>query len=199
MDRKSNLTLFLFCLIALAISLAPFFSSICLAKNVTLGWDANPEPDLEGYIIYRNQGSPGPPYQFSSTLPEDDLSNPLVPVITMTGLKENTEYFVAVTAYDSEGNESYFSDQVCVEIAGSFIKNCTENISANSSSSQSGVSDGSGSGGCFINSTAGALNNATVLGVIFAFGALLLGVLSYQVRAKLTSMLIYFSGRTGRS
>jgi hypothetical protein len=154
MDRKSNSALFLFYLIALAVLLSPFFSSICLAKNVTLGWDANPEPDLEGYIIYRNQGSPGPPYQFSSTLPEDDLSNPLVPVVTLTGLKKNTEYFVAVTAYDSEGNESYFSDQVCVEIADSFIKDCTASINSYSSSSNSG----GGSRGCFINSAIGDLN-----------------------------------------
>ena len=147
MDRKSNSTLFLFCLVALAILLFPIFSSIGFAKTVTLGWDANPEPDLEGYVIYRNVGSPGPPYKFSSTLPEDDLSNPLTPVVTLTGLKENTEYFIALTAYDTEGNESYFSDEVCVEIIDSVIENCTVRLNASSSSSKSG---GGGGGGCFL-------------------------------------------------
>jgi len=174
MDRKSNFTLFLFCLIVLAILLFPIFSSICLAKKVTLGWDANPEPDLEGYIIYRNVGSPGPPYKFSSTLPEDDLSNPLIPVVTMTGLKENSEYFIAVTAYDSEGNESYFSDEVCVEIVGSFIKNCSASLSFNANTGNSGA--GGNSGACFIKSTAGDSNYvAVLLGVIFTVGFLVLG------------------------
>lgn len=173
MDRKSNFALFLFCLIALAILLSPFFSSISFAKNVTLGWDCNPEPDLEGYIIYRKEGSPGPPYQYSSTLPEDDLSNPLIPVVTLTGLKEATEYYVAVTAYDTEGNESYFSDQVCVEIVDSFIKNCTASLGVNNSSSTGGGSGGGG--GCFINSAAGDLNNAAWFGLVLSLGVLVLG------------------------
>ena len=178
MDRKSNFALFLFCLIVPAILLFPVFSSICLAKVVTLGWDANPEPDLEGYIIYRNVGSPGPPYKFSSTLPEDDLSNPLVPVVKLTGLKENTEYFIAVTAYDTEGNESYFSDEICVEIVDSVIENCSTSLSSGAISNSSTGSNGSGgnSGTCFINSTAGDLNNAALFGVIFAFGVLMLGI-----------------------
>jgi hypothetical protein len=169
MDRKSNFALFLFCLIVPAILLFPVFSSICLAKVVTLGWDANPEPDLEGYIIYRNVGSPGPPYKFSSTLPEDDLSNPLVPEVKLTGLKEETEYFVAVTAYDTEGNESYFSDEICVEIVDSIIENCSASLSSGATSNSNSGSSGSGgnSGTCFIDSTAGDLNYVALFGVIF--------------------------------
>lgn len=178
MDRKSNFALFLFCLIAPAILLFPIFSSICLAKTVTLGWDANPEPDLEGYIIYRNVGSRGPPYKFTSTLPEDDLSNPLFPAVKLTGLKKNTEYFIAVTAYDTEGNESYFSDEICVEIVDSIIENCSASLSSpaisNSNTGSSGV--GGNSGTCFINSTAGDLNFAALFGVIFVSGVLVLGV-----------------------
>ena len=177
MDRKSNFALFLFCLIIPAILLLPVFSSICFAKVVTLGWDANPEPDLEGYIIYRNVDSPGPPYKFSSTLPEDDLSNPLVPAVKLTGLQENTEYFVAVTAYDKEGNESYFSDEICVEIVDSVIENCSASLISNpiSNSNSGSKSSGGSSGTCFINSTAGDLNNAALFGMIFAFGVLVLG------------------------
>ena len=110
MDRKSNLALYKFYSISLAILLSSVFPSIGLAINVTLGWDANPEPDLKGYVIYCNQRYPGPPYRFSSTLPEDDLPNPLVPVVPLTRLKENTEYYVAVTAHNTEGKESYFSE-----------------------------------------------------------------------------------------
>ena len=181
MDRKSNFALFLFFLIVPAILLFPVVSSICLAKVVTLGWDANPEPDLEGYIIYRNVGSPGPPYKFSSTLPEDDLSNPLVPAVKLTGLQENTEYFVAVTAYDKEGNESYFSDEICVEIVDSVIESCSEGLSPGDISNSNTGSNGSGgnSGTCFIDSTSGDLNNAALFGVIFACG--ILGIGAYKV------------------
>ncbi len=177
MDRKFNFALFLFCLIIPAILLFPVFSSICFAKVVTLGWDANPEPDLEGYIIYRNVDSPGPPYKFSSTLPEDDLSNPLVPAVKLTGLKENTEYFVAVTAYDKEGNESYFSDEICVKILDSVIESCSVSLSSNPFSNSSTGSNGSGGnrGTCFIDSTDGDLNSVALFGVIFAFGVLVLG------------------------
>ena len=58
------------------------------AAQATLGWDANPEPDLEGYVVYRNVGSPGPPYGSTSDLPEDDLTHPLQPRVTLTGLNE---------------------------------------------------------------------------------------------------------------
>ena len=125
MDRKFNFALLLFCLIVPAIFLLPIFAPICFAKVVTLAWDANPEPDLEGYIIYRNADSPGPPYEYSSTLPEDDLLDPLAPEVKLTGLQEDTEYFVSVTAYDNEGNESYFSDEICLEIVDSVIENCS--------------------------------------------------------------------------
>jgi hypothetical protein len=176
MDRKIIFALVLFCLIIPAIPLFPVFSPICLAKVVTLGWDANPEPDLEGYIIYRNVDSPGPPYKFSSTVPEDDLSDPLVPEIKLTGLKEDTEYFIAVTAYDKEGNESYFSDEICVEIVDSVIENCTVNQSSLTVSSNNAGSNSSGgnSGTCFISSTAGGLNYASFFGVVFGFGILIL-------------------------
>ena len=189
MDRKSNFTRFLFFLIALAILLFPIFSTFCLAKTVTLGWDANPEPDLDGYVIYRNVGSPGPPYKFSSTLPEDDLSNPLNPVVTLTGLKENTEYFIALTAYDTEGNESYFSDEVCVQVIDSVIEDCTLRLNTNSISSKSGGSGGSV--GCFIDSSAGDLNNAALFGVIFAFGLVLMvvfRVFALLFRSQLNSL-----------
>ena len=164
MDRKSFFARYSFILISPAFLLFSLFSSTGFAKNVTLGWDPNPEPDLEGYIIYRNPGSPGPPYKFSSELSEDDLSDPLAPMVTLTGLKKNTEYFIAVTAYDSQGNESYFSDDVCVEIIDTIINNCSPSVSANSNSRTSG--GGGGGGGCFINSTAGDLDNFD--GIYFA-------------------------------
>jgi hypothetical protein len=72
------------CIYRSAVAALLFFSffSTSYAENLTLAWDPNEEPDLGGYIVYRNIGSPGPPYRYSSHLPEDDLADPLNPTVT---------------------------------------------------------------------------------------------------------------------
>ena len=126
------------------------------AKNVTIGWDANTEPDLEGYVVYRNTDSPGPPYDSADTLPEDDLANPLHPKATLTGLEEGKQYYVALTAYNTEGDESKFSIDVCVEVVNGVTELCSKSSApaASSGSSSGGGNKGGNSGGCFI-TTAG--------------------------------------------
>ena len=168
MDRKSNITSFLFCLaIFLAVLFSPLYPSLCLAKKVTLGWDPNEEPDLGGYIVYRNIGSPGPPYKYSNDLPEKDLANPLYPMVTITGLQEEIKYYIAVTAYDTDGNESRYSDDVCVQIIDSAISVCSS--SASSSGSSSSSSGGGGSGGaCFISTSDLKISNP-IFGPFFMF------------------------------
>jgi hypothetical protein len=124
------------------------------AAKVTLGWDSNPEPDLEGYVIYRNEASAGPPYDDATTLPEDDLTDPLHPEVTLTGLKKGQEYHIALTAYNTEGVESSFSNDVCVEVVNNIAEPCIAGISPVASKSSSGSGGGSGGGGgggaCFI-------------------------------------------------
>jgi hypothetical protein len=119
------------------------------AAKVTLGWDSNPEPDLEGYVVYRNAGSPGPPYDFSNDLPEDDLADPLHPKVTLTGLSEGQEYYVALTAYNSDGVESSFSNDVCVEVVDGSVGACAASLNSGGGISSSG-GGGGGSAGCFI-------------------------------------------------
>ncbi len=143
---------FLFLLVLpLAFSFGPW-ASVADASKVTLGWDSNPEPDLEGYVVYRNAGSPGPPYDYSNTLPEDDLADPLHPKVTLTGLNPNKEYYIALTAYNTEGVESSFSNDVCVEVVNGIIELCSSSSSpGGSTSSNSG--GGGGSGACFISTS----------------------------------------------
>jgi hypothetical protein len=135
-------------------------ASVADAATVTLGWDSNSEPDLEGYVIYRNAGSPGPPYGYSSTLPENDLTDPLDPRVTLTGLNEGQEYYIALTAYNTEGLESSFSNDVCVEVvdgSAGVCANSSNSVSSNnnnSSNSGGGGGDGWNVRGCLI-STAG--------------------------------------------
>jgi hypothetical protein len=138
-------------LLPLALSLGPL-ASFADAATVTLGWDANSEPDLEGYVIYRNTGSPGPPYDYANPLPEADLTDPLHPKITLTGLNEGQEHYIALTAYNTEGVESNFSNDVCVEVAGGSAGVCanrSNSVSSNTGSSYSGGGGGS-SNACFI-------------------------------------------------
>jgi hypothetical protein len=124
------------------------------AANVTIGWDANSEPELEGYVVYHNTGSPGPPYEHFDTLPESELADPLNPRVTLTELKEGEEYYIALTAYNSEGIESDYSNDVCVEVVNGIANVCGQSTDPSTSTSSSRGGGGS-SGMCFIK-TAGS-------------------------------------------
>jgi hypothetical protein len=124
--------------------------SVANAKTVTLGWDSNDEPDLEGYVIYRNTDSPGPPYSYSDDVSEDELADPLHPQAKLTGLQEGNEYYIALTAYNTEGVESNYSDDICVEVVNDAVELCGESVSPPAATSSSSGGSGGGSSGCFI-------------------------------------------------
>ena len=104
--------------------------------EVTLAWDPNGEPDLAGYKVYANQVGPGPPYYQLDAASLDEIE-PDNPIYTATGLKSESYYCFVVTAYDYEGFESGYSNEVCVLNGQPVALNM----------SQSG---GGGGGGCFI-------------------------------------------------
>ena len=152
-----------------------FLISLCctdlaFAGDVTLGWDPNDEPDLEGYGVYFRKGAPGPPYNLFGYITADDLRNDKKPVFTVDGLEKGAQYYFAVTAYDTLGNESFFSKSVCAEI-GDEIAPC-------SSSGGGGDASGGGGGGggeCFIEALAAdsessniGLAGLTILGCMVA-------------------------------
>ena len=140
-----------FLLIPCTLYLIPAMLPAASAKTVTLGWDSNDEPDLEGYVIYRNTNSPGPPYSYSDTVPEGELADPLYPEAKLTGLQEGKEYYIALTAYNTEGVESSFSDDICVQVINDAVELCGASVSPPAATSSSGGgSSGGGSGGCFI-------------------------------------------------
>jgi len=169
-----------FCLLffPLALSLGPW-ASVADAANLTLGWDSNPEPDLEGYVVYRNVASPGPPYDYSSTLPEDDLVDPLHPKVTLTGLSENQEYYIALTAYNTEGVESSFSNDVCAEVVNGIIEPCSSSSSIGASTSSSG--SGGGGGACFISTVSyNPSNNKLLPYILFTLTIIGIGIYGYK-------------------
>lgn len=95
--------------------------STAFAMDVTLQWDANTEPDLAGYKIYYDTDS-GHPYEgtgategnspVTMTLSQDENSDTNLVEFTVHGLPDaGTKYF-AVTAYDDQGLESGYSNEV---------------------------------------------------------------------------------------
>jgi hypothetical protein len=105
-------------------------------SEVTLAWDPNDEPDLAGYNVYINQVGPGPPYYQLDTVSLTEIE-PDNPLYTAAGLKEESYYCFVVTAYDSEGFESGFSNDVCVLNGQQVALNLAQDR-------------GGGGGGCFI-------------------------------------------------
>ena len=157
--------------------------SVAHAKTATLGWDSNDEPDLEGYVIYRNTNSPGPPYSYSDALPEDDLVDPLHPQAKLTGLQEGKEYYIALTAYNTQGVESNFSNDICVEVVNDAIELCSASSSppATTSSSVGGGGGGGSSAGCFISTASNSPLDKNLLPyILFTVTAIGIGTYGYK-------------------
>jgi hypothetical protein len=160
------------CIPILIYSLSPSY-----ALDVTLAWDANSETDLAGYKIYYGTKSGGP---YNGTGSSEGASPVVVPLgstnlvspqFTVHGLQNQTYYFVA-TAYNTEGYESGYSNQVSTSTNQTSTPgnqgstqgnqgNTTSNQASSSadqtstperqvSTSTSAGTAGGGGGGCFI-------------------------------------------------
>ena len=138
MKLKKSSSLYLICL-GYLLSATLFIPTDVSAYERTFAWDANDEPDLEGYILYSRVGDPCPPYNYIDTYPEDDLANPLLPMAEVTDLEYNITYYFVVTAYDTYGYESGYSNIISV------YNGQGENV--NCSSSRAILDDGGGGGG----------------------------------------------------
>jgi hypothetical protein len=76
--------------------------------EVSLLWDQNTEPDLAGYKVYYGLSS----RNYDSSF---DVGNQTT--CTLTDLEPGTTYYIAATAYNTQGLESDFSNEVtfCVQ------------------------------------------------------------------------------------
>jgi hypothetical protein len=90
--------------------------SSVFAADVSLAWDASVTPNITGYKVYFGNGSRA--YGAPITIGNQTT-------YTVTGLASGNYYF-AVTAFDAEGNESDFSNEVSQAI-GSSGPNCNIN------------------------------------------------------------------------
>ena len=80
-----------------------------LAGSATLHWQANTEPDLAGYRIYYGTSS----RSYGSYIPVDKDTTSY----TIKNLTEGRTYYFALTAVDTSGNESGYSQEVWKTIA----------------------------------------------------------------------------------
>jgi hypothetical protein len=104
--------------------------STSIAAEITFAWNPNSESDLDGYSVYQSIGSKGPPYELIGELYLDELADPDNPEVTLTQLQEDVNYYFVVTAYDKAGNESQFSNEICLKIEDSSIIDCAPAIAS---------------------------------------------------------------------
>jgi hypothetical protein len=78
------------------------------AGALKASWNANTEPDLAGYKIY---------YGLSSGNYTIAINVGNVTQYTVNQLTEGLVYYFVVTAYDTAGNESAYSQEVSAQIA----------------------------------------------------------------------------------
>jgi hypothetical protein len=103
------------------------FGSICYSMDVTLGWDPNSEFTLAGYKIYYKVDFSGGPYDGVGadqgpspiTVPVIELGHPSYPEFNLTGLDDAKTYYIVITAYNTDGLESGFSNEVSAKKADS--------------------------------------------------------------------------------
>jgi hypothetical protein len=83
---------------------------LCPAAEIKLAWNSNTEDDLAGYNVYYGISSGVYDYvvdaRKATQLPDN------VTTYTLNGLTLGQTYFIVVTAYDSSGNESEYSNEV---------------------------------------------------------------------------------------
>jgi hypothetical protein len=78
-------------------------SSMAAAAPVTVAWDAVTTAEVAGYKVYYGNAS----QSYSSSVDVGDTTT-----TTLSGLDPSEVYYLAVTAYDADGNESDFSNEV---------------------------------------------------------------------------------------
>jgi len=146
-----------------------FLSNAACAAEVTLAWDANTESNLVGYKLYYESeidielygGTDANEGDSPITISLLSLRDPDSPMYTISGLEEGTFYYFALTAFDIDGMESDFSEEVGAVVGGG---------------------ESASGGGCFLTCTMGC-SNTTGKGLSLKFLSVLLGVI-FLIRPK---------------
>jgi hypothetical protein len=203
-EQASETSRFVWFFAAILIIMGMILGTSAYAVDVTLAWDPNTEPDLDGYTVYYSKGAPGPPYDYAGDLPLGDLADPDNPQVTLTELEELTNYYFALTAYDINGNESSFSSSICIFIDG-VVQECAPDSEVGGDvggdiGSAVGGGGSSGGGGCFIGASlddaatvAGPMKSIIVLSVTLTVGILVSLVLRQNWKSPVAAKGLHFS------
>jgi len=109
--------------------------ALALAGSATLHWQANTEPDLAGYRIYYGTSS----RSYGPYIPVDKNTTSY----TINNLTEGQTYYFALTAVDTSGNESGYSQEVSKSIASTSGDQATVVANVSVSPSSGSVAAGS--------------------------------------------------------
>jgi len=115
--RTSHFLLISQCLCSLVAFLLAtiFFTVPCYASTVVLQWDPNPEMDLAGYRVYYKVDACILPFDgIGSAEGASPVDVYALTTATISGLDADRTYCFAVTAYNTAGQESSFSNIVAV-------------------------------------------------------------------------------------
>ena len=82
--------------------------------TITLTWDSVTDPSAAGYRIYYGSLSRtvSGSYEHSKDIGRGNQVSNTSTSFTLTGLIKKQTYYIAVTAYDNDGNESDYSNEV---------------------------------------------------------------------------------------
>ena len=82
--------------------------AVAAVPYITLEWDASSGTDVAGYKIYYGTVS----RNYDTVLDVGDYTS-----VSIADLEDNETYYFAVTAYNADGEESDYSDEVCINCA----------------------------------------------------------------------------------
>jgi hypothetical protein len=116
-------------LVVMAGLLLPPLAVTAHSATVTLAWDPNPEPTVAGYRLHYGTLSGA----YTNTVDVAASTR-----ATISALLEGVTYYMAVTAYDTSGNQSGYSDEIVYAVP-----------SAVGTAPSTGASGGGGGGGGF--------------------------------------------------
>ena len=93
--------------VLLILTFLVFFPASAMTASILVSWNENQESDLQGYKVYCGTQS----HQYGVPADVGDTTS-----YQIDGLDNGDTYYVAVTAYDTSGNESDYSDEASVYI-----------------------------------------------------------------------------------
>ncbi len=107
-------------------------------RNVSLAWNANTDPDLAGYKVYYGHSS----RNYSKNI---DVGNITAYTVSLPG---NGTYYFAVTAYNTLGVESAFSNEISTRIIGACAYSVSVSIQSTGAGSSTGIATVTAGSGC---------------------------------------------------